>query len=158
MARGSAKLPALAGERRRGDGRLLLIPGSLWTGGLIRATVRSRAPFHGSGCSRRRQHPTASFPFPALALPVHRRSSRKEATLSKVIDYEYDYFGLWSPRGICRVRIYTQEGQLPFVVLTEPEKTVARPSPTWRSASPPRSQNATHSCGSQRAPLNLRFF
>jgi len=42
--------------------------------------------------------------------------------LSKVIDYEYDYFGLWSPGGICRVRIYTQEGQLPFVVLTELEK------------------------------------
>jgi hypothetical protein len=42
--------------------------------------------------------------------------------LNKVIDYEYDYFGLWSPGGICRVRIYTQEGQLPFVVLTELEK------------------------------------
>jgi hypothetical protein len=78
VARGSAKLPALAGARRRGDGRLLVIPGSLWTGRLIRATVRSRAPFHGSGCSQRRENPTASFPFTALAGRSTERSTEEK--------------------------------------------------------------------------------
>ena len=40
----------------------------------------------------------------------------------KVADYEHGFFGLWSPGGICRVRIYREEGTVPIVVLTELEE------------------------------------
>lgn len=35
------------------------------------------------------------------------------------MDYEHGFFGLWSPGGVCRVRIYDEEGRIPVVVLTE---------------------------------------
>lgn len=78
--------------------------------------------------------------------------------MSKVIDYEYDYFGLWSPGGICRVRTYTQEGQLLFVVLTELEKNRSASVTNMAECIAAEIAERTHSCGSQRAPLNLRFF
>ena len=42
--------------------------------------------------------------------------------MRKVMDYEHGFFGLWSPGGVCRVRIYAGEGETPVVVLTELEK------------------------------------
>ncbi len=46
--------------------------------------------------------------------------------MKKVMDYEHGFFGLWSPGGVCRVRIYAgdggEAGQTPVVVLTELEK------------------------------------
>ena len=42
--------------------------------------------------------------------------------MRKVMDYEHGFFGLWSPGGVCRVRIYTGDGETPVVVLTELEK------------------------------------
>ncbi len=39
--------------------------------------------------------------------------------MRKVMDYEHGFFGLWSPGGVCRVRIYAEEGRVPVVVLTE---------------------------------------
>ncbi len=42
--------------------------------------------------------------------------------MKKVMDYEHGFFGLWSPGGVCRVRIYAGDGQTPVVVLTELEK------------------------------------
>ena len=39
--------------------------------------------------------------------------------MRKIMDYERGFFGLWSPGGVCRVRIYEGEGRVPVVVLTE---------------------------------------
>lgn len=39
--------------------------------------------------------------------------------MRKVMDYEHGFFGLWSPGGVCRVRIYAGEDETPAVVLTE---------------------------------------